>query len=463
MKALRLFIPLFPVFILSCESPESANSPDIVFKGATLIDGSGDEPIPDGVLVIQGEEVYAVGARGDVAIPEGAVIHDVSGKTIIPGLINGHGHVGDVKGIEGGHYSVENLEENLSLYASYGITTVVSLGDDREEAVPFRYVNDTSFLPRPHLFIAGEVVSGITPEEAIEAVNRNHQMGVDWMKIRVDDNVGTSSKMTEDVYRAVIERSHELGYKIATHMYYLEDARKLLEAGSDLLAHSVRDLPVDESFVQLIKEKNIGYCPTLTRELSTFVYGDTAEFFSDPFFLKEYGQEVIEPLNDPERQAKIRESKTANTYKEQLPVAYANLKTLSDAGVPIVFGTDSGVPTRFMGYFEHLEMEMMAEAGMTPMQIIVSATKNAAEYLELEGLGTLTPGHRADFIILDADPLSDIRNIREISRVFINGHEVVSENTDSGRDHEPHRNYSRLSGSFPSYLSRHNLIRVLAN
>src|SRR5690606_10684326 len=106
-------------------------------------------------------------------------------------------------------------------------------------------------------------------------------------------------------------------------------------------------------------------------------------FFSDPFFLKERDQSIITPLLDPSRQQGIQQSNSAQTYKKQLPIAYANLKTLSDQGVPIVFGTDSGVPTRFMGYFEHLEMEMMAEAGMTPMQIIVSATKYAAEYLDL--------------------------------------------------------------------------------
>jgi imidazolonepropionase-like amidohydrolase len=102
----------------------------------------------------------------------------------------------------------------------------------------------------------------------------------------------------------------------------------------------------------------------------------------------------------------------------------ANLKILCDNAIPIVFGTDSGIPTRFMGYFEHLEMEMMAQAGLTPMQIIVSATKNAAQYLNLKDLGTLSPGHWADFIVLDADPLMDIRNARKIAAVYIGGVEV---------------------------------------
>src|SRR5690606_7185363 len=242
--------------------------------------------------------------------------------------------------------------------------------------------------------------------------------------IRVDDNLGASTKMSEEVYQAVIQRSHELGYPIATHMYYLEDAKKLLEAGSDLLAHSIRDLPVDEELISLIKTKGMGYCPTLTRELSTYVYEDTAAFFSDPFFLKEYDESIIRPLLDPARQQEIRQSRSAQTYKKQLPVAYANLKTLSDQGVPIDVGTDRGVPTRFTGYFEHLEMEMMAEAGMTPMEIIVSASQTTAEYLGLKDLGSLAPGHWADFLVLDADPLEDIRNAREIVGVYIGGEEV---------------------------------------
>src|SRR5690606_10362148 len=222
------------------------------------IDGSGADPIQNGVLLLQYGRILAVGRSAEVEIPKGASIQDISGKFIMPGIINGHGHVGDVKGIEGGHYSTENLKDNLSVYAGYGITTVVSLGGDQKEAVPLRALNDTLPVPRARLYIAGEVISGQTPEEALEVVNRNHEMGVDFMKIRVDDNLGTGSKMPEEVYQAVIRRSHELGYPIATHMYYLEDAKKLLEAGSDLLAHSIRDLSVDEALISLIKAEKVG-------------------------------------------------------------------------------------------------------------------------------------------------------------------------------------------------------------
>ena len=301
---------------------------------------------------------------------------------------------------------------------------MVSLGGDKPDAESLRAVKDTANTQHARLFIAGEIINGKTPEEAMAVADSNHHMGVDIMKIRVDDNLGTSAKMPEEIYRAAIKRAHELGYKMATHMYYLDDARKLLDAGSDMMAHSVRDLPVDDAFIQLIKQKKACYCPTLTRELSTFVYEDTAEFFSDPFFTREYDTAIIKPLLDPARQQKMRDSKSAQTYKKQLPVAEANLKTLCNQGVPIVFGTDSGVPTRFIGYFEHIEMSMMADAGLTPQQILLSATKNPAEYLGLKDVGTLVPGHWADFLVLDADPLSDIRNVRKIAAVYIGGHEV---------------------------------------
>ncbi|MEX1238823.1 MAG: amidohydrolase family protein [Cyclobacteriaceae bacterium] len=412
------------LLLLACRSAEQAPPSFTAFTGARIIDGSGAAPVANGVLLIQNGQVFAIGPRGDITIPENTTVIDVSGKTIIPGIINGHGHVGNTKGIEGGHYSRENLIDNLSIYARYGITTVVSLGDDRAEAVPLRAVNDTTSTQRARLFIAGEVIAGKTPAEAVAVVDSNHRMGVDFMKIRVDDNLGASAKMPEEVYRAVINRSHELGYKIATHMYYLADARTLLEAGSDMIAHSVRDIQVDDAFITLILEKKVGYCPTLTREVSTFVYGDTADFFSDRFFTREYDAATTEPLMDAARQLQVRDNKSAQTYKQQLPVAMANLKKLSDAGVPIIFGTDSGVPTRFMGYFEHLEMQMMQDAGLTPMQIILSASKNAAAYLGLKNLGTLSPGHWADFIVLDADPLKDIRNIRELSAVYIGGEKV---------------------------------------
>jgi imidazolonepropionase-like amidohydrolase len=419
---MRIFPLLSIAVVLACTSPKQPDGPPTtVLINATLIDGTGSAPITNAVVVILDGRIKSVGTKENTAIPANATVVDCQGKYIIPGLINAHGHVGDVKGIESGHYSKENVIDNLEIYARYGVTTVVSLGGDGKEAVPVRAVNDTTSTQHARLYIAGAVINGKTPAEAAALADSNHVMGVDWMKIRVDDNLGTSPKMSEETYKAVIARSHELGYKISTHMYYLDDAKKLLASGADMMAHSVRDKPVDEEFIKLMKDRNICYCATLTRELSTFVYGDTADFFTDPFFTREYDSALIQPLKDPKRQERIRNSKSAQTYKKQLPVAIANLKTLSDQGVRIAFGTDSGVATRFFGYFEHVEMAMMAEAGLTPMQIIVSATKTAADCMGLDGVGTLEAGKIADFVVLNEDPLKDIKNTRSIESVWIGG------------------------------------------
>lgn len=421
---LRISACIVLLFLLACNSKEKPKGHIIAFTGATIIDGNGGTPIRDGVLVLSDGKVLAIGNRGDIDIPASAEQIDLNGKTIIPGIINAHGHVGDVKGIEGGHYSAQNIVDNLSMYARYGVTTVVSLGNDNKEAEPFRNVNDSLPDGRARLFIAGAIINGKTVQEAFAVIDSNAKMGVDFMKIRIDDQLGTGTKMPESIYKDVITRSHELGYKVASHMYYLDDAKKLIEAGSDLLAHSVRDFPVDSALIQEVKKRGIGYCPTLTREISTFVYEDTAAFFADPFFRMEYDSVTIKPLLDPARQAAMKNSTAAQTYKKQLPVAMANLKTMQDNNIPIVFGTDSGVPTRFIGYFEHLEMEMMQQAGLTPMQIIMSATKNAAEKLGLKNLGTLSPGHWGDFLVLNADPLADIKNVKQLDAVYIAGKKV---------------------------------------
>jgi imidazolonepropionase-like amidohydrolase len=422
MKSLYIVTAL-ALCVASCTSKTDEKNV-VAFTGATIIDESNESPIRDGIILVEEGKIIAIGTKEQVQIPAGAEVKKLTGKFITPGFINAHGHVGDVKGIEGGHYSRENIIDNLHLYAHYGVTTVVSLGGDRAEAVDLRAVTDTTAIGRARLYIAGAVVTGTTAEEALKMVDSNHEMGVDFMKIRVDDNLGTAISMPSEVYKPVIDRSHKLGYKIATHMYYLDDAKQLLRSGSDLMAHSVRDKDIDTEFIELMKEKKVCYCPTLTREVSTFVYGDTARFFSDPFFNRMNDTALIRPLLDPERQKQIKNSKSAITYRQQLPTAMANLKRLADNGIPIAFGTDSGIPTRFMGYFEHMEMDMMQEAGLTPSQILRSATIDAARCMGLKGVGTLVPGNWADFVVLDKNPLDDIRNIHQLDAVYVGGQRV---------------------------------------
>src|SRR6185503_16716874 len=198
------------------------------------------------------------------------------------------------------------------------------------------------------------------------------------------------------------------------------DAKDVLRAGADFIAHSVRDKDIDEEFISLMKKRNIGYCPTFTREISTFVYESTPAFFSDPFFLGEADRDVVAQLQEPQRQEAMRKSQSAQRYKAALVMAKRNLKKASDAGLLVAVGTDSGpFANRFQGYFEHLEMEMMAEAGLTPAQILRSATIDAARAMKLDSVGVLKAGAWADFVVLDRNPAQDIRNTRTISGVRI--------------------------------------------
>jgi imidazolonepropionase-like amidohydrolase len=250
-------------------------------------------------------------------------------------------------------------------------------------------------------------------------------MDVDWAKFRVDDGLGAGSAMPPEVYEVVIAEAHRAGLPVAVHIVNLDDAKAVVAAGADFIAHSVRDLPLDDEFIALLRERRICLSPTLTRELSTFVYGSRPDFFDDPFFLRDADPTVLAELEDPDRQRRTRESAAAIHWRTQLPLAMTNLKTLSEAGARIAMGTDSGVAGRFQGYFEHLELEMMVEAGLTPMQVIVAATGDAARCVGLDAtLGTIEPGKRADFIVLESNPLDDILNTRTIESVWIDGESV---------------------------------------
>lgn len=416
---------LIALTLFSCQKQENNESSEIkAFVGATIIDGTGMLPIQNGSVIVIDGIVTNIGFQGDVAIPKGATVIDLSGKFIMPGLINAHGHIGGTEGLQGGKYSKANVLRDLTLNARYGVTTVVSLGGDEQASIELRNTQNTTSLNRSRLFLAGTIVTGDTPEQVRSVVQENAATAVDFIKIRVDDNLGNSVKMSPEIYTAVINEAHMNDVPVAAHLFYLEDAKELLNAGADFIAHSIRDQIVDKEIIDLIKAKDVYYCPTLMREVSTFVYESTPEFFSDPFFLMETEAAIIDALNNPERQNGIRNSTSAKAYKAALKVAMTNLKLLSDNGVKIVMGTDAGPPGRFQGYFEHQELELMVEAGMTPMQVIQSATANAAAYLGLEKLGAIKKGNWADFLVLNANPLEEIANTKNLNSVFIAGNKV---------------------------------------
>jgi imidazolonepropionase-like amidohydrolase len=401
--------------------------PTAFVNGRVLTDAPGRAPAfaADTVILVRDGRIESIRPAAGAKPPAGARVVDLGGGFVTPGLISAHAHVSDVNGLKPRAYTEENTRRQLGVFARYGITTVWSLGGEQAPAFALRDSQGAPTLDRARIFVAGDVITGRTPDEVRAAVARVAALKPDVIKIRVDDNLGTASKMTPEVYRAVIEEAHARKLRVAAHIFYLEDAKDLVRSGVDVIAHSVRDKEFDSETLALMKARNVAYCPTLTREVSAFVYESMPAFFTDPFFLKEADRDVMAQFSQPDRQKAMASSATAQRYKAGLEIARRNLKLAADAGITIAMGTDSGAfPERFQGYFEHLEMEMMVASGMTPAQVLRSATTDAAVAMKRQDVGAIAAGKWADFVVLDKDPLADIKNTRAIASVWIAGNEI---------------------------------------
>lgn len=447
-RALKLSGILFALAAACTPEAEVGPASDaIVIDGAQLWDGTGAPLIADSVMIVEGDRIQAVGPRDAVAIPEGATVIDARGQTLMPGIINGHGHIGMVKGLVESteNYDRENILSQLELYARYGVTTVASLGLDSGPMFEIQGPAGPDETPRATVLTAGRGFTGKggypaslpqfvgvprevdTPEEARQNVRELAGQGVDYVKIWVDDHFGRYPKIRPELYGAIIDEAHAQGLQVFAHVFYLEDAKGLVAAGVDGLAHTVRDQEVDGELIQAMLANDVFVLGTLTREESTAIYADPPAFLDDPFFTRWADPDVIGQLKDPAYGAGVRANEDYQHNRDQFAMAKVNLKKLHDAGVRVGFGTDSGPPGRFQGYFEHREMEIMTGLGIPVEDVLRIATSGEAEILGIaDEAGSLEAGKRADFLLLDANPLENIRNTRTIHSVWVGGREVPS-------------------------------------
>jgi imidazolonepropionase-like amidohydrolase len=402
----------------------------MLFEGARLITGDGSAPIEDSAFLIENNKFTKVGKRGEVQAPAGASRTDLTGKTVMPALVDTHTHLGwaiiKTGRIDKDSYSKENLIDHLHRLAYFGVAAAQSMGIDpgetpfevRANPVPDAALFKTSGrgMGRTNAGPGQEYWKPVayaieTEADGRKAVQELAAKKVDWVKIWVDDRNGAVPKLTPPLYRAIIDEAHKHDLRVVAHIFYLEDAKELLRSGIDGFAHGVRDKDIDDEFVTLLKQRpNVFVIPNLP---------DIGTGLKDPEWLKE-----TVPASEVQRMEDAFAKRTPEAAKKAQDfygIQARNLKRLSDAGVRIGFGTDSGTS---VGWTDHEELTDMVTAGLTPAQVIVAATKTAAGILKMDQLGTVETGKSADFIVLDANPLDNINNSRRISKVYLRGKEV---------------------------------------
>jgi imidazolonepropionase-like amidohydrolase len=433
--------------IIGCASP-GPTGPIVALRGATLIDGTGAAPVPNSTILIADGKIWSAGPASAVSVPSGAQVIDVTGKTVMPGMISNHAHVGIVQGTQSApaNYNREFIVSQLKQFEALGITTVTSLGlngplfyDIRTEvqqgklggadilgadrgigveagAPPAAIVNlATNQIYRPN-----------SPAQAREFVGEMSNRGTDLIKVWLDDfGKSLPVKVSADILTAVVDESHKRNLRVAVHIHDMEDAKTILSIGGDIVAHGVRDKAVDAEFIDLMKKRNAWYIATLGLDESNFIFADRPEVATDPLVARWVHPQMKTLISDPAWQARVKAAPGAANARRDLAMNKSNLLALYKAGIPIGFGSDAGVGLRIPGIAEHRELILMVEAGLSPLQSLTIATSNAAKLLKLDDRGVIQAGKRADLVVLDADPLQNIANTLKINSVWHRGVQVT--------------------------------------
>jgi imidazolonepropionase-like amidohydrolase len=392
----------------------------IALTHVTLIDGTGAAPQNDVTIVIENGRIHDIGTAH--AAPAGAIVIDLTGKFAVPGIINAHGHVGPAP-----------RDPQLRRYALYGVTTTTSMSFDPDDIAQFKArqqagdLRGARLLTVKYRFMSPPFVPGSesrTPEEARAKVDEIVAKGADFVKVWIDSQSGRRPKLPREIYAAVMDQARRRGKITMAHVVELTDAKAIIEEGVNILAHDVRDQEMPADFIAMLKARNVSVISTLAREEGMFVYGnEQAGFTDDAFFLKALTSEQLAKLQD--KRAEQAGEGDRGAMLRAFEIDKINVKKMSDNGVRLGFGTDSGGDWKryfVQGFSEHRQMELLAQAGLTPMQIIQAFSENNSKLLGIDrDFGTLAPGKAADLLVLARNPLPDITNMRAIDAVYLGG------------------------------------------
>jgi imidazolonepropionase-like amidohydrolase len=443
--ALTALLTLTMAYSVRPIQPQTRSSnPVVLYEGSRIIPGDGRQPIASAAMLVENGTITKIGANGSVEAPRTAVRVDLTGKTIMPALINAHGHPGFQRGLtySSDNFTRETILEDLNRALYFGVAVVQSQGIEKGDVMyQIRADQEAGRLGGARLRIAGRGIgapnagpgaaayAGIAYEvtsedQARQAVRELAAKKVNLVKIWVDDRNGRAPRLAPNLYRAIIDEGHKHALQVNAHVFYHSDTVDLVDAGIDGLAHLVRDKEMDDALVASIVRHNVYVMPNLSPEWNT--YSELPHWLKDADPLMVLLRESLSPpvIARMTKAYENRNPAAVERTRTQYAILQRSLAKLAKANAKIILGSDTGLEDHPFGMSEEHELESMANAGMTPMQVIVAATSRAAEYLKLDKMGVLAPGKEANFLVLDANPLDNITNTQRISRLYIKGVQV---------------------------------------